>query len=87
MDYNQINIFLDKFKNIISKKEEFKNIVVETIEKEIHHEIDKNTIGMKKGFIYLKCSPILKSEIMIHKKQILEKLKNLFPNNNFLDIK
>lgn len=87
MDYNHIKNFLDKFKKLVYQKEETKEIVIKTISDEIHHQIDKQSLKIKGGYIYIESSPILKSEILIHKKQILEKLKVILPNNNFLDIR
>ena len=87
MDYNQITSFLDKFKKLIYQKEETKNIVIKTIGDEIHHQIQNGSVKIKNSSIYLDCSPILRSEILIHKKQILIKLKNILPSNNFIDIK
>lgn len=87
MDYNHITNFLDKFKKIIFQKEELKSLVVKTIGDEINYQFEKDKIKIKNGFIFVEGSPVVHSEIMIHKKQILEKLKNILPNNNFLDIK
>jgi len=87
MDYNRITSFLDKFKKIIFQKEEIKGIVVKTIIEEISHQIENNSVKIKSGCIYVEGSPILRNEILIHKKQILDKLKALLPDNNFLDIK
>ena len=87
MDYNHITSFLDKFKKLIFQKEELKNIVVKTIGDEIHHPIESRTVKVKNGCIYVEGSPMLRSEIMIHKRQILDKLENLLPQNNFSDIK
>ena len=87
MDYNHITSFLDKFRKLVFQKEELKNIVVATISKEISHPIEPSSIKIKNAYIYVDGSPILHSEILIHKKNILIKLKNLLPENNFLDIK
>jgi len=87
MDYNHITSFLDKFKKLIFQKEEIKNIVVKTIVEEISHQVENDSVKIKSGCIYVEGSPMLRSEILIHKKQILEKLKTLLPDNNFLDIK
>jgi len=87
MDYNHITNFLDKFRKIIFQKEELKNIVVKTISFEISHQIEGKSVKIKNGYIYVDGSPMLRSEIMIHKKQILMKLKDILPDNNFLDIK
>jgi hypothetical protein len=87
MDYNHVANFLEKFKNILFQKEEINNIVIQTISKEISHQIQTSDLKIKNGFIYINGSPILKSEIMLHKKQILNKLKEILPKNIFLDIK
>ncbi len=87
MDYNHIKNFLEKFRKIINKKDEVLEIVVQTIQEEMHCVINKNLIKIKNEFIFINTSPIFRSEILIHKKQILLKLKNKIPNINFLDIK
>lgn len=87
MDYNHITSFLEKFKKVIFQKEETKRIVVKTIIEEISHQLENDSVKIKNGCIYVEGSPILHSEILIRKKQILEKLKNILPDNNFLDIK
>lgn len=87
MDYNQITKFLDKFKQIICQKEEIKEVVVKTISEEISHPVNGQAIKIKDNFIYVKGSPILCSEIFVHKKQILDKLKSLLPNKTFSNIR
>ena len=87
MDYNHIINFLDKFKKLVFQKEELKNIVIKIISEEISHQVESESVKIKNGIIYIQGSPILRSEIMMNKKQILDKLKNNLPNNNFLDIK
>lgn len=87
MDYNHIFNFLDKFKKLIYQKEEAKKIVIEIITEEISFQIEESSVTVKNGFIYFKGSPLLRNEVMMHKKEILSKLKDLLPNNNFIDIK
>jgi len=87
MDYNHITKFLEKFKQLIFQKEELKNIVIKTIENEVHCKVESSTIKIKNGVVYLKGSPMLRSEIMMHKKQIIETLGKILPESKFLDIK
>lgn len=87
MDYNHITSFLDKFKKLIYQKEETKEIIIKTISEEVHHPLEKKSIKIKDAFIYIEGSPIIRSEILIHKEKILNKLKSLLPNNNFSDIR
>jgi hypothetical protein len=87
MDYNSIGGFLEKFKKLIFQKEETKSIIIRIISEEISHNIESGQIKIKDGFIFIQGSPILRGEIIMHKNQILTKLKNLIPGQNFLDIK
>lgn len=87
MDYNHITNFLEKFKKILYQKEFSKEIVVKTISDEIRHTIIKEKLKIKGAYIYIDSSPILRSEILMHKKEILLKLKEILPESNFLDIK
>lgn len=87
MDYSHITCFLDKFKKIIFQKEETKEAIVKTISDKISYQIDSNSVKTKGGCIYVEGSPILRSEILMNKKQILTTLENILPNNHFFDIK
>ncbi|MFA6514729.1 MAG: hypothetical protein WCT42_00485 [Candidatus Paceibacterota bacterium] len=87
MDYNHITKFLDKFKKILFQKEEIKEIVLKIISLEISHEIKKESLKIKNGCIFIQGSPVLRGEILIHKKQILVKLKTALPENTFIDIR
>lgn len=87
MDYNHIKNFLEKFKKLIYQKEELKEIIYNVITEEIKHSFDKSLINIKNGIILISGSPMLRSEILIHKKQILLILKNKISNNNFIDIR
>ena len=87
MDYNHITSFLDKFKKLIYQKEEIREIVTKTISLELSHQIGKGLIKIKGPYIYIESSPMLRSEILIHKKQILDNLKSVLPENVFFDIR
>jgi len=87
MEYNQITKFLEKFKKILFQKEEIHKIVVETISKHLSFELESNQIKIKNTFIYIEGSPILKNEVLIHKKEILLELKEKIPQYNLIDIK
>jgi len=87
MDYTNITGFLDKFKKLIFQKEELKNLVIKIIKEETSFEFNNNSLKIKDGFIIIKGSPILRGEIMMHKKEILIKLKEFSSDYNFIDIK
>lgn len=87
MDYNQISNFLDKFKKLIFQKEVVKEVVLKIIVDEIKYELPTDRLTIKNNIILIEGSPMLKSEVLMHKKQILEKIKVELPNINFTNIR
>ena len=86
MDYNQITGFLDKFKKILFKGEETNIIIASIIEKHILSPIDPNTIKVKGTHIHLKGSPMLRSEVLLHKTGILKDISDILPERKFTNI-
>ncbi len=87
MDYNHIKEYLEKFKIILSSKEENNKIISEIIEKNTGIKIESKFIQIKPPYIYIKASPIIRNEIMINKNKILLNISKLNLKNNFKDIK
>lgn len=87
MDYNHIKNYFEKFKNILSSKEEDYKIISLCIEKNISIKIETKLIQIKPPFIYIKASPLVRNEIMIKKDTILKDIVSLLPQSNFRDIK
>jgi hypothetical protein len=87
MDYNQITSFLDKFKKLLSQGEGANRIIIETMTKHISFPIDVSMIKTKGTSIYVTGSPMLRSEILIHKQGILHDLSELLPDRRFTDIR
>lgn len=82
---NSIGKFLNKFKEIIGDNTDRKIKIVLVIKEEIGVNIEVDTVKIKKNIITINKSPILKSEIFLHKKNILDKLSNY--GFNFTDIR
>lgn len=87
MDYNHINNFLDKFKKLLFKGEEVNKIIAEVLTKHLKTPIDIGMIQVKSTTIYVKCSPILHNEVLVHKQAILSDLVSLLPERRFSDIR
>jgi len=87
MDYNHITGFLEKFRKILFEKEGINTVIVETITKHIKYPIETNMIKINGTVIHIKASPMLRSEILMHKEAILSDLSNMVTNRNFSDIK
>jgi len=52
MDYNHIKNYLDKFKNLISTKDEIYQIVEGVIENNISFKVERKFIQIKAPYIY-----------------------------------
>lgn len=87
MDYNPISNFLDKFKKILFEKETVYKVISEIITKHLAYTINSSKITLKGSVIYLQGSPMLKSEVLLHKKDILSDIENTLGTKRFTDIR
>jgi len=87
MDYNHINSFLGKFKEVLLKGEETREAVAIIISKNIGVEIVTKMIRIKSTTIYIDGSGMLKSEILMHKQSILRDIIKILPMSRFTDIR
>lgn len=87
MDYNHITSFLDKFKKLLFQKEASQRIIVETIEKHISYPVDVSCVKVKGTTIHIQGSPLLRNEILMHKRGILTDLLQITPESRFTDIR
>ncbi len=87
MDYTHIDKFLNKFKKILFKGELSTHTIALTITKHILSPVDSTSIKIKDATIYIKSSPMVHSEVLIHKEKILEDLAKLLPESYFKDIR
>ena len=87
MDYNHIKNYLDKVKGLLFSKEENYRVVASVIENNLSIKIDAKFIQIKPPFIYIKASPLVRNEILIHKDKILKEIALISPESNFKDIK
>ena len=87
MDYNHIANFLEKFKKILFQGEGINKVIVEIITKKTSYSIELSMIKVKGTIIYLESSPMLRSEILMHKESILIELNKTIPDRNFSDIR
>ncbi|MEI6280743.1 MAG: hypothetical protein WCP17_01955 [bacterium] len=73
----EIKDLLNRFRDILFKEEDKKEIIRNIISKIIRTEINSKDIEIKKGIIYLNIKPIYKNEIFIKKEQIFLRLKEV----------
>jgi len=87
MDYNHIKDYLNKFKEILFSKEEIYKIIGDIIEKNISIRVEQKNISIKSNIIYIKTSPVVHNEILIHKEKILKDLSQLHKETSFKNIR
>ena len=87
MDYNHISGFLNKFKQILFKNEEYYTVISLAIQNHTSFLVDSKQIKLKGTIIYIQSSPIQRSEILLHKVGILSDIKLVLPERTFTDIR
>lgn len=84
-----IKFFLNKFKNLTPPHYFIKKELTLSIKKILNINIKKEHISISSDIIYVKTSPIIKSEIFIKKNLILQDLSKRISkyNKNITDIR
>ncbi len=78
---------LSKYKNLVPTDSLKKEAVIEVISKCFKINLEKKDISLSNNIIFLKTSTKLKSEVFIHKKDILRDLKEILKQNAPQDIR
>lgn len=69
-----ISIYLDKFKKVDLKNTSLKDGIISSISKVLKTKINEESVTVRGGIIYLKINPVMKNEIFINKRNIIEDL-------------
>lgn len=71
-----INSFFEKYKNLTPPNFHLKEAYREIIKDRFGVLVDDKDITIRNTVIFLNAPPTLKSELFLHKQEVLEKLKN-----------
>lgn len=77
---------LSRFKNLSNTEKAKKKTIIDIITKMVGVPITHNQISFSKKTIFLKTHPLMRTEILLKKTEILEKLKNIESLAYFSDI-
>jgi hypothetical protein len=81
MDFNHIDLYLEKFKKILSQTSFQKETILSVISEEIKFELKSENLKIKNNIVILSgVSPIVKNEIFLHKEKIFKRLKDVGVN-------
>jgi len=78
---------LARFKNLTNTEKARKELVVEEISKLVGVPIKLAAISFSKNTLFFKVSPIIKTEILFKKEEVLKKLQTLPGLSHISDIK
>ena len=79
-----ISSFLEKFTKLHKNNEAIKQTLLSTIKEASGVSLKPTDLDLKEEKVYLKCSPIMRNQIFMHKEVIEERLKG---QKIFLEIK
>lgn len=83
----EIKDLLLRWSTLIASKEENKDLLREIISETLGVAIDSNDIKIKNGTVYLNIKPIYRSEILLKKEEIFNKLKDALGDKAPKDIR
>ncbi len=82
-----ISSFLQKFHSALGADKEKRSILCTIFKDVLKVELEEKSFSLKGDVLYVKATPSLKSEIFMHKKEILEKISAVSPKLFILDIR
>lgn len=81
MDFN-LKDYLKKFENFLPFEGKVKNAVIQSVLEIVKINLDRKTIRVSDGNVFITGSSALKSEISMKQGKILARIKELQPNLN-----
>jgi hypothetical protein len=75
MDYSRITELLGKFSDILKDSEGKKEVIGTILNKYLPHPLSKEKYTIKNDVLMVNASPLVKNELFIHSKKILEDLE------------
>jgi hypothetical protein len=78
--------YLNKIKESLLSEEDLKDGICSTIKEKTACSLGKENISLRNGTICLEADPYLKTEIGLHKEDILTSLREKYPNKKLVDI-
>jgi len=78
---------LSKYKNLVPTDSIKKEAAIEVIDKLFKIKLDKKDISISNNIIYLKTSSKLRTEVFMHKAEVLKRLAMILAKNAPKDIR
>lgn len=78
---------LVRFKGLTNTEKAKKQMVCEEVSKIINFQIPLETISFSKNTLFIKVQPIIKSELILRKQEILKKIQSLPGLSHIVDFR
>ena len=82
-----ISDLLERFKGITNTEKARKDLIVQEIGTVIPVKLPHTAVTITKNSVILNCSPVIKTEILLKKKDVLEKIQRHKNLSHLLDIR
>jgi len=86
MALNSLSSFLDRFKKFTSPNKVIYETIIKVLYNTLRVKLNKSSIKIENKVLYIKSNPVVKNEIFLHKKQILQTLKKKLKKQTINDI-
>jgi hypothetical protein len=84
--HGNLGNYLEKIKSLIGGEEDFKLRIISIIKENTQVDVGEKNIEIKNYRIYVSVNSYLKTEILLKKEILLEKIREVFPHKTLLDI-
>jgi hypothetical protein len=78
--------FLDIFKTAVLSDDNFREDVCAIVLEKTKFPLEKKYVTCKNGTLHIKTDPYTKTEIQLHKEEILKAIQQKYPKKNIKDI-
>ena len=83
----KISSYLEKFKKLALPNETVRRSIAQIIQEELKEPLEIKDISVNKNIAYIRGGSVLKSEIFLKKRKILNKIEEVTGKKDILDIR
>jgi hypothetical protein len=86
MEWKNVGTLLERVTRLLHSKQVFKKAVVKAVADVLGVQILESDVTMENGVVYIKTSPLIKGEIFLQKRVLLELINKNNPTKPILDL-
>ena len=82
-----MSFLLGRANKLFLANDSFKRAVADALHVSLNLKIKDENVSLKNGVVFIKTSPIVKTEIFLHKQDIIDLINKNNPPNPIIDLK